>query len=75
MKDFAAIDFETATGKRASICEVGICVVRNGEIIETKSWLVQPVISLITRKAKSAVLNASVVKLLHIYISLKCFHL
>ena len=32
-------------------------------------------ISLITRKAKSAVLNASVVKLLHIYISLKCFHL
>lgn len=45
MKDklnFIAIDFETATGKRASICEVGICVVRNGEIMETKSWLVQP---------------------------------
>lgn len=40
--NFIAIDFETATGKRASICEVGICVVRNGEIIETKSWLVQP---------------------------------
>ena len=37
-----AIDFETATGKRASICEVGICVVRNEEIAETRSWLVQP---------------------------------
>lgn len=32
--NFIAIDFETATGKRASICEVGICVVRNGEITE-----------------------------------------
>ena len=41
-KSFIAIDFETATGKRASICEVGICVVRNGEVVETKSWLVQP---------------------------------
>ncbi len=26
--NFIAIDFETATGKRASICEAGICVVR-----------------------------------------------
>ena len=45
MKDglnFIAIDFETATPKRASICEVGICVVRNGEVVETRSWLVQP---------------------------------
>lgn len=40
--NFIAIDFETATPKRASICEVGICVVKNGKIIETKSWLVQP---------------------------------
>lgn len=40
--NFIAIDFETATGKRASICEVGIYVVRNGEIAETRSWLVQP---------------------------------
>lgn len=42
MIDFIAIDFETATPKRASICEVGICVVRNGKITETRSWLVQP---------------------------------
>lgn len=40
--NFIAIDFETATGKRASICEVGICIVRNGKIVETRSWLVQP---------------------------------
>ena len=40
--NFIAIDFETATGKRASICEAGICVVRDGKIQETRSWLVRP---------------------------------
>ena len=40
--NFIAIDFETATGKRASICEAGICVVRDGKIAETRSWLVRP---------------------------------
>lgn len=40
--NFIAIDFETANQRRASICEVGICVVRGGQVIETKSWLVQP---------------------------------
>lgn len=34
--NFIAIDFETATSKRASICEVGICVIRHGEIAETR---------------------------------------
>jgi DNA polymerase-3 subunit epsilon len=40
--NFIAIDFETATGKLASICEAGICVVKAGKVIETKSWLVRP---------------------------------
>lgn len=40
--NFIAIDFETATGKRASICEAGICVVQQGKVVETKSWLVRP---------------------------------
>lgn len=40
--NFIAIDFETATGRRASICEAGICVVRDGRIRETRSWLVRP---------------------------------
>ena len=40
--NFIAIDFETATGKRASICEAGICVVKDGKVVETKSWLVRP---------------------------------
>jgi len=40
--NFIAIDFETATAKRSSICEIGICVVRDGKIVETRSWLVQP---------------------------------
>jgi hypothetical protein len=40
--NFIAIDFETATGKRASVCEAGICVVKDGKVVETKSWLVRP---------------------------------
>lgn len=40
--NFIAIDFETATGRRASICEAGICVVRDGRIVETRSWLIKP---------------------------------
>lgn len=39
---FIAIDFETATQSRTSICEVGICVVREGRVEETRSWLVRP---------------------------------
>ena len=40
--NFVAIDFETATGKRSSICEAGICAVKNGRVVDTKSWLVRP---------------------------------
>lgn len=40
--DFIAIDFETATARRDSICEAGICVVRDGKVAGTHSWLVRP---------------------------------
>ena len=30
MKDFAAIDFETANNERTSVCSVGIVIVRDG---------------------------------------------
>ncbi len=40
--NFVAIDFEIANSKRSSICEVGVCVVRDGKVVETRSWLVQP---------------------------------
>ncbi|KIC63904.1 3'-5' exonuclease [Chryseobacterium taiwanense] len=40
--DFCAIDFETATFDRNSACELGICVVQNSEIVETKTWLIKP---------------------------------
>lgn len=40
--DFIAIDFETANNKRASVCEAGICIVRNGKIAGTQSWLIRP---------------------------------
>ncbi|AEW01051.1 exonuclease [Niastella koreensis] len=39
---FTAIDFETATPKRWSICQVGIVRVTNGKITEKIDLLVQP---------------------------------
>ena len=35
LKDFAAIDFETANNERSSVCSVGVVIVRNGEIVDS----------------------------------------
>lgn len=40
--NFTAIDFETAIGKRCSICQVGIVRVENGKIVNKISRLVRP---------------------------------
>lgn len=40
--NFIAINFATATSKHASICEIDICIVRQREIAEIRSWLVRP---------------------------------
>lgn len=40
--NFVTLDFETATSKRDSPCELGITFVENGNIKETKSWLIKP---------------------------------
>lgn len=42
MKDFAAIDFETANSERSSVCSVGIVIVKNGVIKDTFYSLVNP---------------------------------
>jgi DNA polymerase-3 subunit epsilon len=42
MKNFTAIDFETATGYRNSICQIGLVQVKNGIIINEINILVQP---------------------------------
>lgn len=42
MKDFAAIDFETANGKRTSVCSVGVVIVRNGMIADRFYSLIHP---------------------------------
>ena len=42
MKDFAAIDFETANNERTSVCSVGVVIVRNGRIIDSFYSLIQP---------------------------------
>lgn len=39
---FTAIDFETANNYRASACAVGMAKVRAGKIVETTSWLMEP---------------------------------
>lgn len=42
MRDFAAIDFETANGCRSSVCSVGVVVVRGGEITDRFYSLIEP---------------------------------
>lgn len=42
MRDFAAIDFETANGYRTSVCSVGIVIVRGGEIVDRFYSLIRP---------------------------------
>ena len=42
MRDFAAIDFETANGERSSVCSVGVVVVRGGEVVDRIYRLIQP---------------------------------
>ena len=42
MRDFAAIDFETANNERTSVCSVGVVIVRDGEIVDNFYSLIQP---------------------------------
>ena len=42
MRDFAAIDFETANECRSSVCSVGVVIVRNGKIVDSFYSLIHP---------------------------------
>lgn len=42
MEKFAAIDFETANGKRSSICSMGIVIVEEGRITDSFYHLIRP---------------------------------
>ncbi len=42
MKDFAAIDFETANAQRSSVCSVGVVFVKGGVIEEKFYSLIRP---------------------------------
>ena len=42
MRDFAAIDFETANECPSSVCSVGVVIVRGGEIVDTFYSLIHP---------------------------------
>ena len=42
MQYFAAIDFETANGRRSSVCSVGVVIVREGKIVDRFYSLIQP---------------------------------
>lgn len=42
MKNFVAIDFETANGKRSSVCSVGIVIVKDGKIVDRFYSLIRP---------------------------------
>ena len=42
MRDFAAIDFETANECPSSVCSVGVVIVRDGEIVDSFYSLIHP---------------------------------
>lgn len=42
MKEFAAIDFETANRHSSSVCSVGVVVVRNGKVTDKYYKLIHP---------------------------------
>lgn len=42
MKDFAAIDFETANKERTSVCSIGVVIVKGGKIAEKIYRLIHP---------------------------------
>jgi len=39
---FITLDFETANRNRNSPCEVGVSIVEDNALVETKSWLIRP---------------------------------
>lgn len=43
MKNFAAIDFETANGCRSSVCSVGVVIVKDNKIADRFYSLIHPV--------------------------------
>lgn len=42
MKDFAAIDFETANRHKSSVCSVGVVIVRDGVVVDKIYELIHP---------------------------------
>ncbi len=40
--DFIALDFETATCQRASVCELGLAFVKDSKVVDSLSYLIQP---------------------------------
>lgn len=42
LRDFVAIDFETANQQPCSVCSVGIVIVKNGKVVDSFYSLIQP---------------------------------
>ena len=42
LRDFIAIDFETANQERSSVCSVGVVMVRDGHVVDSFYSLIQP---------------------------------
>ncbi len=42
LRDFIAIDFETANQEPSSVCSVGVIKVREGQIVDSFYSLIQP---------------------------------
>lgn len=40
--DFTAVDVETANPARASVCQLGAVIVRDGVVVDQREWLIRP---------------------------------
>ena len=49
MERFAAIDFETANGKRSSICSIGIAIIEDNKVVDSIYTLIRPYPNFYTR--------------------------
>lgn len=49
MERFAAIDFETANGKRSSICSIGIAILEGDTVLDSIYTLIRPMPNFYTR--------------------------
>lgn len=59
--DFIALDVETANRSRSSLCAIGLAAVKDGQIVRSGSWLVNPLVEFDPYNTRNHGLDAAAV--------------